>query len=241
MPPPINRVIRAIRAITLDLDDTLWPVGPTIVRAERLAHEWLLQHAPAVAAAWPVDRLRALRTSILESRVDLRHDLLAVRRLALETAFDESAVRDAGKASLIEAALDVFMAARNQVDLYPEVAASLERLSQRYPIASLTNGNADLARIGLDHLFHATVSAHAHGTSKPDPALFHIACRALDCAPDEVVHVGDDAELDVRGARGAGLHAVWINRGNTPWPGDDPPVTVPDMDAFERWLENGGC
>ena len=236
--PQISQKPRTIRAITLDLDDTLWPVGPTIVRAERLAHDWLLQHAPAVADAWPVDRLRALRLSILESRADLRHDLLAVRRLALETAFEASAARDAGNTQRIADALDVFMAARNQVALYPEVAASLQRLSQRYSIASLTNGNADLARIGLDHLFQATVSAHAHGTSKPDPALFHIACRALDCAPGEVVHLGDDAELDVRGARAAGLHAVWINRAGVPWPGDDPPVTVPDMDAFERWLDH---
>ena len=233
--PPQPRVIRAI---TLDLDDTLWPVGPTIMRAERLAHEWLSRHAPAVAHAWPVERLRALRMAIMESRADLRHDLLAVRRLALEAAFQESAARDSDTAQLIADALDVFMTARNQVDLYPEVAASLERLSRRYPIASLTNGNANLARIGLDHLFQATVSAHAHGTSKPDPVLFHIACRALDCAPDEVVHLGDDAELDVRGARGAGLHAVWINRANVPWPGDDPPVAVPDLEAFERWLDN---
>jgi FMN hydrolase / 5-amino-6-(5-phospho-D-ribitylamino)uracil phosphatase len=231
---------RVIRAITLDLDDTLWPVGPTIVRAERLAHEWLAQHAPAVAAAWSVDRLRELRMTIMQSRADLRHDLAAVRRVALQTAFREtaeSAEADATHPQYIEQALEVFMAARNQVDLYPEVAASLERLSQRYPIASLTNGNANLQRIGLDHLFQATVSAHAHGTSKPDPALFHIACRALDCAPEEVVHLGDDAELDVRGARGAGLHAVWINRSNLSWPGDDPPVMVADMLAFERWLE----
>ncbi len=234
---PKHRAMRTIRAITLDLDDTLWPVGPTIVRAERLAHEWLSQHAPAVAAAWPVERLRALRLSIMETRADLRHDLLAVRRLALEAAFRESGEPHIDSTQPIAQALEVFMTARNQVDLYPEVAASLERLSQRYRIASLTNGNANLAHIGLDHLFHATVSAHAHGTSKPDPALFHIACRALDCAPDEVVHLGDDAELDVRGARGAGLHAVWINRASAPWVGDDPPVTVPDLDAFERWLD----
>lgn len=237
MPPGAPKK-RVIRAITLDLDDTLWPVGPTIVRAERQAHEWLMQRAPAVAAAWPVDRLRALRMTILESRADLRHDLLAVRRLALETAFDESGVRNGSHTHLIAEALEVFMSGRNQVDLYPEVAASLERLSKRYPIASLTNGNANLSRIGLDHRFQATISAHAHGTSKPDPALFHIACRALDCAPDEVVHLGDDAELDVRGARAAGLHAVWINRTSASWPGDDPPVTVPDLDAFERWLDN---
>lgn len=130
------------------------------------------------------------------------------------------------------------MDARNQVELYPEVAASLERLSRRYPIVALTNGNANLTRIGLDHLFEGTVSAHAHRISKPHAALFHIACRTLDCAPAEVVHLGDDVALDVRGARDAGLHAVWMNRGNLPWPGDDPPHTVPHLGAFELWLQN---
>ena len=94
-------------------------------------------------------------------------------------------------------------------------------------------------QIGLDHLFHAMVSAHAHGSGKPDPAVFHIACRELGCAPEEVVHLGDDIELDVRGARGAGLHAVWMNRANHPWPHDDAPVTVADLEAFERWLALG--
>jgi putative hydrolase of the HAD superfamily len=94
-------------------------------------------------------------------------------------------------------------------------------------------------QIGLDHLFHAMISAHAHGRSKPDPALFHIACRELGCAPEEVVHLGDDIELDVRGAREAGLHAVWINRASNPWPGDDAPVTVADLEGFERWLAAG--
>ena len=50
------------------------------------------------------------------------------------------------------------------------------------------------------------------------------------------MHVGDDIELDVRGARAAGLHAVWMNRTSHAWPGDDVPDTVTDLEAFERWL-----
>ena len=115
--------------------------------------------------------------------------------------------------------------------------ACLERLTRRYPLASLTNGNADLAQTGLGHLFHATVSAHGHGMLKPDAGLFHVACGKLGCAPDQVVHLGDDPDLDVRGARRAGLQAVWINRHNRVWPGDDVPVTVTDLAGFELWLE----
>ena len=38
-----------IRAITIDLDDTLWPIWPTITRAERVLLDWLTHHAPATA------------------------------------------------------------------------------------------------------------------------------------------------------------------------------------------------
>lgn len=230
------RGARPIRAITLDLDDTLWPVEPTMQRAERLAHQWLTERAPEVGAAWPIGQLRERRMAIHAARPELRHDFLAIRRIALQEAFRYSGGGDAQSAAIIEGMLEVFMGARNEVELYPEVLACLDRLSRRYRIASLSNGNASLARIGLDHFFHATVSAHAYGTSKPDPTLFHIACRELGCVPEEVVHLGDDIELDVRGARGAGLHAVWINRQCHPWPGDDAPVTVSDLEAFERWL-----
>ena len=227
---------RPIRAITLDLDDTLWPCEPTLQRAERLAHEWLAGRAPEVIAPWPIERLRERRMAIHSARAELRYDFVTLRRLVLQEAFRDAGADDAQSAQIIEEALDIYMAARNEVELYPEVRACLERLSQRYRIASLSNGNACLVQIGLDHLFHAMISAHAHGSGKPDPAVFHIACRELGCAPEEVVHLGDDIELDVRGARGAGLHAVWMNRANHPWPHDDAPVAVADLEAFERWL-----
>ena len=228
-----------IRAITLDLDDTLWPCEPTLRRAERLAYQWLVERAHEVIAPWTIERLRERRMALHAARPDLRHDFRTLRRIALQEVFRDAGADDAQSAKLIEGSLDIYMTARNEVDLYPEVRACLERLSARYRIASLSNGNACLVQIGLDHLFHAMVSAHAHGASKPDPALFHIACRELGCAPEEVVHLGDDAELDVRGARGAGLHAVWLNRASTPWPGEDAPDTVADLEAFEHWLAGG--
>ncbi|MGZ5117764.1 MAG: HAD family hydrolase [Burkholderiales bacterium] len=235
----VYRGPRRIRALTLDLDDTLWPCEPTIQRAERLAHEWLAGRAPEIIAHWPIDRLRERRMAIHAARPELRYDFVAIRRLALREVFRDAGAEDAQSAAIIEATLDVYMTARNKVELYPEVLACLERLSRRYRIASLFNGNACLVQIGLDHLFHATISAHAYGKGKPDPALFHFACRELGCIPEEVVHLGDDIELDIRGARAAGLHTVWMNRASNPWPGDDAPVTVADFEAFERWLAAG--
>jgi FMN hydrolase / 5-amino-6-(5-phospho-D-ribitylamino)uracil phosphatase len=233
----VHRGTRPIRAITLDLDDTLWPCEPTIQRAERLAHEWIAARAPEVIAPWSIERLREQRMALHAARPDLRFDFVTLRRLVLQEVFRNAGADDSQSAEIIEGMLDVYMTARNEVELYPEVLACLERLSKRYRIASLSNGNACLVHIGLDHLFHAMISAHVHGTGKPDPALFHLACRELGCAPEEVVHLGDDIELDIRGARAAGLHTVWMNRTSVTWPGDDAPVTVCDLEAFERWLD----
>jgi 2-haloalkanoic acid dehalogenase type II len=236
--PSIESVpVPKIRAITFDLDDTLWPAAPTLTRAEQRAHAWLAEHAPAVPAMWSIEQLRELRWSIFNKHANLQHDFLRVRRLAMHNAFEQAGLSGAAAHETIERALDVFMAARNEVDLYPEVRDCLERLSRGYALASLTNGNADVKRIGLGHYFKAAISAHAHGTSKPDPTLFHIACRELACDPGEVVHVGDDIELDVYGARAAGLQVIWMNRTEAAWAGDDAPAVVNDLIGLERWLE----
>ena len=229
-----------IRAITFDLDDTLWPSEPTLIRAEQRAHAWLAQHAPAVAAMWPIDQLRALRMSVYHAHPDWHHDFLRIRRKAMHIAFEQAGLSGAAAHEQIEQVLDVFMSARNEVDLFPEVRECLARLSYCYPLASLTNGNADIARVGIGHFFKAAISAHAHGVSKPDAALFHIACSALGCKPDEVLHVGDDIALDVRGARDAGLQVNWLNRTNATWTavaGEDVPSTVIDLLGVEQWLD----
>jgi putative hydrolase of the HAD superfamily len=57
---------------------------------------------------------------------------------------------------------------------------------------------------------------------KPDPRIFALALGAMDMGAADAWFVGDHPMIDVRGARSAGLTAVW--RGGTrPWPADDPP------------------
>jgi 2-haloalkanoic acid dehalogenase type II len=226
-----------IRAISLDLDDTLWPSGPVLIRAEQRAYAWLGQHAPPVTAMWSMEQLRELRMSFYQGHPELHHDLLRIRRMAMHDAFEQAGLCGPQASELIEQSLKVFMTARNQVDFYPEVLDCLARLSKRYRLASLTNGNASIAEIGVGHFFKAIVSAHTHGATKPDPAIFYMACRELECEPGEVVHVGDDVELDVRGARSAGLQVIWMNRANATWTGADAPVAVCNLLELESWLD----
>ncbi len=198
-----------IRAITLDLDDTLWPVWPTIARAEARLHAWLAERAPAThALAIQHSVVRSIRAQVLEEHVGLAHDLGALRLEALRRIL----ARAGDDQALADAAFQVFLAARQEVDLFDDALPALERLSGRYPLVALTNGNADIERVGLARFFHASVSAADAGVAKPDARIFRLGAEAAGVAPAQVLHVGDDPLLDAQGALDAGMQAVWLHR-----------------------------
>ena len=196
------------KAVLFDLDDTLWPIAPVIIEAEKILYAWLSEHAPRVVEQYTIDTLRQARLELLASRPEFQLDLGALRRAGLVAAF-EQAGEDVGK---VELAMVEFFAARNAVIPYDDVVPGLLRLKSRVLIGSVTNGNADLQTIGLARHFHASVAAHQLGVAKPEPAIFHAGCEALGVHPSEAVYVGDDLLLDVQGAQAAGLRAVWMNR-----------------------------
>ncbi len=201
-------------ALSLDLDDTLWPFAPIAARIEQALQAWFEANSPATAAMFPIPAMRALREQVIAARPELRHDLGALRRLSIEHALRESGADP----MLADAAFACFFAERNRVCCFPGTEAALARLASRWPLAALSNGNADLDHIGLAMHFRAQVQAREHGMAKPDARLFHAACAALAAAPHAVLHVGDHAEVDVLGALDAGLLACWVNRDGARWP-----------------------
>jgi putative hydrolase of the HAD superfamily len=225
-----------IRALTLDLDDTLWPVLPALERADRDVDAYLRQHYPDVARAWPIPAMRALRAEVAAERTDLAHDFTAQRHLTIRRAFAHCGIDEAP----VEALWEIYFSARNSVEFFPESMAALQRLAGRWPIASLTNGNADLDRIGIRAHFAHHVCARDTGVPKPDPRIFLAAAERFGLSAAEILHVGDDPELDVVGAREAGLRTAWVNRAGHPWPGAlgrAPDIDVRHMGELVDWLE----
>lgn len=224
-----------IRALSLDLDDTLWPIAPVIERAELALDAWLHAHCPNAAAAWPVDSLRELRERIWLEHPHLAHDFTELRKLSLRAALGPHGYGEAH----VDGAFEVFFAARNRVDLYADAVPALQRLAARWPIASLTNGNADLDRIGIGAHFVARVCARTSGAAKPDAAIFARAAAELGVPAAQIAHVGDDPELDVRGAQRAGMVGVWLNRDAMPWPHDgEPDIEITSLAELEAALDH---
>lgn len=230
--PPLTRP----QALLFDLDDTLWPIGPVIAQAELSLHAWLAGRAPRVAQQFSIAELREQRMALLAARPELIIDLMRLRRLGLEEAF-ALAGEDARH---IDEAIAHFHTLRNAVTPYDDVLPGLRRLASHHRLGVITNGNADLGVIGMDHHFQAALSAARFGSAKPDPAIFLAGCAALGVVPQAAVYVGDDLQLDVAGAQRAGLRAVWLNRGGSTAhlaAGIVPDAICTTLDELETWLD----
>ena len=134
-----------IRAISLDLDDTLWPIWPTIERAERALQDWLRVHAPAAARlGQDPEVLRQIRKEVQTQWAGGSHDLAGLRREAIRRLL----VQASEPAELAPAAFEVFHAERQNVELFPDALPVLNFLKERYPLMALSNGT----EIGRAHV-----------------------------------------------------------------------------------------
>ena len=226
--------LKIVKAITLDLDDTLWPVWPTIERAEKALGSWLDTHAPMTAALFANPAARDdIRAYVLRARPELKHNFSAVRREAIRLAL----YRSKEDPLMADEAFEVFFAERNRVVLYDDALPALAYLSSRFPVVALSNGNADVHRVGVGSYFASSISAQEFGSGKPDPRIFHAAAGAVNVPVENVLHIGDDAALDVLGALNAGMQTAWLTRGGAPWPLDNQPhITVTDLTQLCNYL-----
>ena len=203
-----------IRAITLDLDDTLWAIEPVIIRAEEKLWQHLTEEYPRIASKFSAEDVHEIRLSVMEEFADYWHDFRFLRKKVLERI----ALTAGYDTDLVEPAFEVFDRARNDVDLFPDVLPHLENLAKNFPLVALTNGNANLDSIGIGHLFHDVVAASDVGVAKPAKSIFDIAVARTGFSASEILHVGDHPETDINGAREAGLRTAWMNRFETDWP-----------------------
>ncbi len=203
-----------IRAITLDLDDTLWEIGPVIRRAEANLWAWLEVNYPKIPERFTPDAAIALRDSIIEKYGDKAHDFRHIRKMVLT----EMAATVKYQPDFVDEAFAVFDAGRNNVELFPDVEVVLEELSVHFRIIAVTNGNANLETIGIRKYFHGVVTAVDAGVAKPAQAIFHKAVQKSGVAADQVLHVGDHPEIDIVGAIDAGLRTAWMNPAGAEWP-----------------------
>jgi HAD superfamily hydrolase (TIGR01509 family) len=205
---------RVARAITFDLDFTLWDLEGVLHRAEALHYGYLADNYPEVARRYSQEALRTLRLRLYQEQPDLRHNVTELRKATLRLVADACGYDE----TMVERAFQIFIDARHEVAPYDDVEPLLARLRGRYVLGVITNGNADVRRLGIGGYFDFTVSPMEIGAAKPDRLIFEAACHRAGVDPAEAIHVGDDPEADVVGAARYGMLPVWLNRAGTAWP-----------------------
>jgi putative hydrolase of the HAD superfamily len=94
-----------------------------------------------------------------------------------------------------------------------ETLAELRRRGLRLGVISNADGRVEalLETVGLREHFDFVIDSALVGMEKPDPRIFRMGLERLGVAPEEAVYVGDIYEIDVVGARGAGMAAVLVD------------------------------
>ena len=200
-----------IKVIGFDLDDTLWAVKPVILQAETRLDQWLTANLSELK--YTVDTMRALREEVLEEMPELLHQISAFRRRIIEKAMLLSGIGESDAARLSVEAMEVFLVARNEIEFHEGAMEAIIELSDRFVLGALTNGNADIDRLGLRPYFSFSFSAEEVGAPKPAPDLFEHALSHTQVSADEMIYVGDNPVLDIDAANNLGLHTIWINNG----------------------------
>ena len=137
--------MRTVRAITFDLDDTLWAIGPVIARAERKVYEEIRNHFPRVAERYAVEGIQNIRQQVLEKHPEIAHDLTEIRRVTFRRMLTDCGYNPDDSNALLQQ----FLQFRHEVEFFADAVPALRRLSERYPLVTITNGNADVERLGL--------------------------------------------------------------------------------------------
>jgi putative hydrolase of the HAD superfamily len=94
-----------------------------------------------------------------------------------------------------------------------ETLEELRRRGYRLGVISNADGRAEeaLEAVDLRPHFELVIDSGLVGIDKPDPRIFHLAAERMGIEPKDAVYVGDIYEIDVQGARAAGMHAVLVD------------------------------
>lgn len=202
-----------IRAVVWDVDDTIFDYAG----ADRAGLRSLLDHEGLPDGCESVERALSLW-----QQATARH---WARFAAGECDFEgqrRDRVREFTGIPFPDAEADAWFA-RHVVhyeaawSLFPDTVPALDVLADGYRHAVLSNSafahqDRKLRALGVRDRFEVLLCAAELGVSKPEAAAFHAVCEAMGLAPAEVAYVGNEPDIDARGAVEAGLFGIWLDR-----------------------------
>ena len=217
MMPHTLMLRKKIKLITLDLDNTVWPNNKVIVEAEKAMWDFVFTKYPEIYNDYDDKRISEIRVTLVEKNPNLKFDLTTFRKEIIKHILQEVGADESEATYYSNEAFNEFFKSRNKVQLYKDAKIIIERLFRKTKVASLSNGNADLKLIGIDHVFDFSINSKDVQSNKPSPDHFLKALELTKCEADEVIHIGDCPINDVGGARNCNFNTIWFNSEGGKW------------------------
>jgi putative hydrolase of the HAD superfamily len=190
-----------IRAVLFDLDGTLYDRDAAMLELARDQFAAFTARMPGLDAPRFLQRFLELDDHGDTSRSDL------YRRLADELGLDNTLAVDLER--------HFWEAYVRRCEVSSDTWTTLRALrSAGKSLGVITNGQTEwqtrkLNGLGLGDFFDFVMVSEAEGIRKPDPRIFHRGVERCGVTPGEAMFVGDHPDIDVAGAKAAGLAAVW--------------------------------
>tara|TARA_Y100001956_G_scaffold82613_1_gene104338 strand:+ start:2458 stop:3180 length:723 start_codon:yes stop_codon:yes gene_type:complete len=204
------RRLGPIKAMTFDLDDTLYDNRPIILQLEEKATQWLHSYHP-ISATRSNEWWRDKKRQVLAANEWLKNDVTAWRFEQVFSGLIELGYSQAQANSAASDLIEQVLIYRSDFTVPESAHQVLMQLANVMPLIAITNGNVNVEKIGLAPYFSNVFKAGPDGYAKPHPQLFDKAVRLLNLPRSSILHVGDHLVSDVFGAKSSGLSACWFN------------------------------
>lgn len=205
----VYKPIAHIRAISFDLDDTLYDNMPYIYKAESKLATYMAEHYPQTQEI-SKHQWQKIKRKVLQEQPALINDISTFRSTVLTVGFMQTSMDVDLIPKAVSACYDYFYYQRSNFKVAKPVRKILKKLANKVPLAAITNGNVNLAAIGIEKYFSCIVHASPKYPMKPDPAMFEYVEKQLSIPAKNILHVGDDLHKDIKGAQDAGYQSAWF-------------------------------
>ena len=197
------------RALTFDVFGTCVDWRTTVIEEGKAlgARSGVSADWTALADAWR-GRYRPAMARVTGGELSWL-DFDELHRMTLDEVIDELAIdglSDADRAG--------FVAVWHRLAPWPDSRPGLERLAERFTLATLSNGTeamlSEIAKRGGLPFHHILSAEHAHAY-KPDPSVYRMACDRIGLEPREIMMVACHGH-DLEAARGVGFATAFVAR-----------------------------
>jgi len=219
------RRLTQIKAISFDLDDTLYSNKPVMQGIEKkmvayFSQLTILKHSLNNCMS---DHSKLLdghfwshfRRQAILKQPDVAHDVVQARLVSYQLGFKSLGLAENVARQQAQAAVDYFIELRSDFTVPEQSTKLLANLSENYALIAISNGNVDTKALGISqyfqHIYHAGWQTNGSLLKqKPASDMFALACQQLAIKPSELLHVGDCGYADIQGALLAGCQAAWL-------------------------------